>query len=196
MGNFIFRKNNPNQNNPKPDYFFKVIFLGEADTGRTSLLLRYTKDLFSIEKKEKNIRGDHFRKYLSVDKNKLVMINFWDSDPKSMVYYKGVNGVIFMYDITNRSTFDRLNYWFQAVGIEISGIRISKVLIGNKCDLEEKRMVSIEEGKELANKHNMLFFETSAKTKINLEKIFYSLSEEMITNYENRYIPPKPKRSS
>ena len=94
-------------------------------------------------------------------------------------YYKGANGILVVYDITNRSSFENLNSWL--IEIEKNGNKnVYKLLIGNKSDLEDQRKVSKEEGKEFAEINGMEFFETSAKENYQVQDAFIQLTRDVI----------------
>ena len=98
-------------------------------------------------------------------------------------YYRGGNGILVVYDITNRETFEKLNAWL--IDINNKGNKyMYKILIGNKCDLEELREVTYEEGKEFADINGMEFFETSAKTTKYVQEAFEKLASEILIIYE------------
>ena len=94
-------------------------------------------------------------------------------------YYKGANGILVVYDITERKSFDNLNSWL--IEIEKNGNKnVYKLLIGNKSDLEEQRQISKEEGKEFAEINGMEFFETSAKENFQVQEAFIQLTRDVI----------------
>ncbi len=94
-------------------------------------------------------------------------------------YYKGANGILVVYDITNKETFDGLNSWL--IEIEKNSSKdVYKLLIGNKNDLEEKRQITYDEGKEFASINGMEFFETSAKTSYKVQEAFELLTKDII----------------
>ena len=94
-------------------------------------------------------------------------------------YYKGANGILVVYDITNRRSFEGLNSWL--IEIEKNGNKnVYKLLIGNKSDLEDERKVSKEEGKEFAEINGMEFFETSAKEDYQVQDAFIQLTRDVI----------------
>ena len=96
-------------------------------------------------------------------------------------YYKGANGILVVYDITNRKSFENLNSWL--IEIEKNGNKnVYKLLIGNKSDLEDERKVSKEEGKEFAEINGMEFFETSAKEDYQVQDAFIQLTRDVIRN--------------
>ena len=94
-------------------------------------------------------------------------------------YYRGGNGVLVVYDITDRESFENLNSWL--IEIEKNANKnVYKLLIGNKSDLEEKRKVTFQEGKDFATSNGMQFIETSAKTASKVQEAFELLTQEII----------------
>ena len=94
-------------------------------------------------------------------------------------YYRGVNGVLVVYDITDRDSFDNLNFWL--IEIEKNANKnVYKLLIGNKCDLEDKRKVTYQEGKDFATSNGMQFIETSAKADTKVKDAFEMLTQKII----------------
>ena len=94
-------------------------------------------------------------------------------------YYRGGNGVLVVYDITDRDSFENLNSWL--IEIEKNANKnVYKLLIGNKSDLEEKRKVTYQEGKDFATSNGMQFIETSAKTASKVQEAFELLTQEII----------------
>ena len=105
-------------------------------------------------------------------------------------YYKGGNGILVVYDITNRESFSNLNSWL--IEIEKNGNKdVFKLLIGNKNDLESERKITYDEGKDFASINGMEFFETSAKTAYKVQEAFESLTRNIIRKDKN--LGKKPK---
>ena len=105
-------------------------------------------------------------------------------------YYKGANGILVVYDITNKESFEGLTEWL----IEIekkSSKDVYKLLIGNKNDLEDKRQISYEEGKEYASINGMEFFETSAKTADKIQDAFELLAKDIMRTVSKNKTAPK-----
>jgi len=105
-------------------------------------------------------------------------------------YYKGGNGILVVYDITNRESFSNLNSWL--IEIEKNGNKdVFKLLIGNKNDLENERKITYDEGKEFASINGMEFFETSAKTAYKVQEAFETLTRKIMRKDKN--LSKKPK---
>ena len=116
---------------------------------------------------------------------KKVKLQIWDTAGQERFknitasYYRGGNGVLVVYDITERESFENLNSWL--IEIEKNANKnIYKLLIGNKCDLEDKRKVTYQEGKDFAESNGMKFIETSAKTASKVQEAFELLTNEII----------------
>ena len=116
---------------------------------------------------------------------KKVKLQIWDTAGQERFknitasYYRGGNGVLVVYDITDRDSFDNLNSWL--IEIEKNANKnVYKLLIGNKCDLEDKRKVTYQEGKDFATSNGMQFIETSAKTDTKVKDAFEMLTQEII----------------
>ena len=97
------------------------------------------------------------------------------------LYYKGKNGILVVYDITNRQSFDDINFWLNEIK-EKANKNTVLLLVGNKCDLEDERKVSFQEGKDFADNNGIKFIETSAKTNQNVDEAFEILIDEVIKN--------------
>ena len=79
-------------------------------------------------------------------------------------YYKKCDGIIIVFDVSNKESFEKINYWVKAVHDNTdSNKKIKQVIIGNKIDLENERKVTKEEGEKMASSYSLKYFETSAK---------------------------------
>lgn len=115
---------------------------------------------------------------------KTIKLQIWDTAGQERFktitssYYKGAHGIIVTYDITDRDSFSAIQNWMAEVEKHASG-DISRILVGNKCDLESQRAVSFEEGQELADHYCIRFLETSAKDSKNVEQAFTLMTREV-----------------
>ena len=169
------------------DFLLKLIIVGDTLVGKSSLLSKYVDDLF-LEDIEPTIGVDFKVKTIKV-KEKCVKLDVWDTSGRERFhniiinYFRGSNGILLLYDITNKESFKNISKWIKINETSTSMENI-KVLVGNKCDLDDNRVVSEEEGKRLAKDYDMIFFEASAKTGKNINEIFYSLVTKIV-NLEN-----------
>ena len=167
----------------KYDYFFKLQILGEYGTGKTCLLLRFTDDTFTNNHLS-TIGVDFKTKVINLN-NSLFKINIWDTAGQERFKFNRLlqlhpHGYIFAYDITDQNSFQKVRNWIRRIEVN-SQTKIIKVLVGNKCDKSD-RVVTEEEGKNLADEFNMNYFETSAKTNQNVNEVFYFLTQEFYKN--------------
>ena len=174
----------------KNEETIKIIILGNSEVGKTSFLIRFTKNKFD-ETYLATIGIDYIYRIINIE-NKLYKLMFYDtageekykSIPKNHI--KNVQGIILMYDITNKKSFDSIIDWISDVK-EIKGENFPMILVGNKIDLNESREVTEEMGYELAEKNQIEFFETSNKDGTNiqeagLEIVYKILSETKVNN--------------
>ena len=94
--------------------------------------------------------------------------------------FRGVEGILFVYDVTNEESFNTLNGFMENVELVISHRHLPKILVGNKCDLENKRKITYERGAAFAKARNMSFYETSAVDMFNIEEIFVELVADIL----------------
>jgi Ras-related protein Rab-1A len=115
---------------------------------------------------------------------KTIKLQIWDTAGQERFktitssYYKGAHGIIVTYDITDRDSFAKVSEWMSEVD-KHANENISRILVGNKKDLEDKRDVPYAEGKELADHFNVKFLETSAKESMNVEDAFTNITREI-----------------
>jgi len=162
----------------------KILIIGESGVGKSSLLLRFTDDQFDPELAA-TIGVDFKVKVITIDGNK-VKLAIWDTAGQERFrtltpsYYRGGQGAILVYDVTSRESFQKIEDWLNELETYATNHDIKKILVGNKCDKEGERMVSREEGQKCARKYQMMFIESSAKTKEGVQTAFEELVEKII----------------
>ncbi len=170
------------------DYTFKIMMLGDASVGKTSLTMRYISGYF-MEDLKLTIGVDFYSKTTSF-KDKKVKLQIWDFGGEERFrfllsqYSKGANGAFFLYDITNQTSLDHLPDWTQVIREHAGEIPI--MLIGSKVDLHDFRAVSRDDGILAAKKYNLAsFVELSSKTGENVEKAFNVMTEILFEKYSH-----------
>ena len=171
-------------NNKDIELCLKILIIGDSQVGKTSLLLNYIDKIFpeehistiGVEYKEKFIKKDDFN----------IKLQVWDtagqerfrSITKSI--YRNTNGVLFVYDITNKESFANVKNWIKDT--ENIDKDIKGVILGNKIDLEDKRIITKEDLEEIGKKYKMPALEVSAKSGININESFDLLVDELFKN--------------
>jgi len=160
------------------DYMFKLLIIGNSSVGKTSFLFRYADDSFTSA--FVSTVGIDFKVKTVFRNDKRVKLQIWDTAGQeryrtiTTAYYRGAMGFILMYDITNEESFNSVQDWSTQIKT-YSWDNAQVTLAGNKCDMEDDRVVSAERGKQLAEQLSFEFFETSAKDNINVKQVFERL---------------------
>ncbi|EYU41594.1 hypothetical protein ABFS82_10G043700 [Erythranthe guttata] len=162
------------------DLSFKILLIGDSAVGKSSLLVSFISNL--VDDLSPTIGVDFKVKFLTAGGKKL-KLTIWDTAGQERFrtltssYYRGAHGIILVYDVTRRDTFTNLSdVWAKELDLYSTHEDCIKMLVGNKVDRENERVVSREEGMSLAKELGCLFFECSAKTRENVEKCFEELS--------------------
>jgi Ras-related protein Rab-13 len=170
------------------DLNYRIIILGEGSVGKSSLIRRFVYDNFEFNSPTTYGISDHSKK-IDIEDQK-VSLTILDTAGQERFrcivpsYFRGSHAAILVYDITDKKTFEKVPKWIKECK-DSGQHNISFVLIGNKSDLESKRQVTIKSGLDLAKNHNMLFFETSCKDSINVEKAFFELTRHLCSSKIN-----------
>jgi small GTP-binding protein len=164
----------------------KVVIIGDASVGKTSLILRYVNNSFSDNVKP-TIGCDYYDKDVTAN-GASVKLSIWDTAGQerfrglSASYYKKARCVILVFDITKKSTFDKIDFWRDEIA-NFADPDVLVFLVGNKIDLQDKRAVLKDDAINYAKKHNFaLYMETSAleNTEGQIEKLFTFVAERIL----------------
>ncbi|KAL7491056.1 hypothetical protein ACHAWT_000534 [Skeletonema menzelii] len=185
------RLNRPNNSimNPEYDYLFKLLLIGDSGVGKSSLLLRFADDTYT-ESYISTIGVDFKIRTIELD-GKTIKLQIWDTAGQERFrtitssYYRGAHGIIVVYDVTDNESFNNVKQWLHEID-RYACENVNKLLVGNKCDLEGKRVVSTEQGKEFADGLGIEFLETSAKTSTNVEQAFLTMASQIKARMKNQ----------
>ena len=181
------------------DIVYKVLLLGDSTVGKTCFLLRYCDKTFQ-DAHLSTIGLDYRVKTMTLKNKKNIKLQIWDTAGQDRFraitknYYKGANGIILIYDVTNLQTYENVKNQITKIRKE-NNPNVVIYLAGNKIDNpEEERAVKTEEGKEIADEYKLQFKETSAKDGINVNEVFQELVEKIDeVNSKLEVSKPEPK---
>ncbi len=168
------------------DYLFKILLIGDSGVGKSCILTRFADETFA-ESFISTIGVDFKIRTIEID-NKMIKLQIWDTAGQERFrtitssYYRGSHGVIIVFDVTNKISFNNVKMWLSEIDRHASP-SVNKLLIGNKIDLGNKREVSYDEGKDFADSMGMPYLETSAKSGDNVEQVFVKLASEIKTRF-------------
>eukprot|EP01121_Diplochlamys_sp_Union-15-3_P007375 TRINITY_DN1870_c0_g1_i1.p1 TRINITY_DN1870_c0_g1~~TRINITY_DN1870_c0_g1_i1.p1 ORF type:complete len:193 (-),score=51.70 TRINITY_DN1870_c0_g1_i1:37-615(-) len=171
---------------------YKIVVLGSGGVGKSALTVQFVQGIF-VEKYDPTIE-DSYRKMVEVD-GEQYMLEILDTAGTEQftamrdLYMKNGQGFVLAYSIIAQSTFNDLPEMKDQILRVKDTDSVPMVLVGNKCDLSDQRVITTEQGEALARKFNASFLEASAKTKINVEQIFYDLIRQI-----NKMTPPSSKK--
>ncbi|CAA7267697.1 unnamed protein product [Cyclocybe aegerita] len=157
----------------------QLLLIGDSGVGKSCLLLRFCDDAWTpsfittigIDFKIRTIELD----------GKRIKLQIWDTAGQerfrtiTTAYYRGAMGILLVYDVTDERSFNNIRTWHANIEQHASE-GVNKILIGNKSDWTDKRAVTEEQGRELANELGIKFMETSAKVNEGVEEAFFTLA--------------------
>ncbi|XP_034741633.1 ras-related protein Rab-33B isoform X1 [Etheostoma cragini] len=186
----VFGQNDTLERSSHPNYetvqapIFKIIVIGDSNVGKTCLTYRFCGGTF-LKNPEATIGVDFRERTLELD-GETIKLQIWDTAGqerfrKSMVehYYRSVHAVIFVYDVTSLSSFESIPEWIEECSRHCVGPLVPRIMVGNKCDLRDRREVPTTAAQCLADSYNFPLFETSAKEpaeKEHVDAIFLTLA--------------------
>ena len=165
-----------------PSYLFKIVTVGGAAVGKTSIILRYTTGKFR-EYYAPTLGADFAIKKMELNGNR-VKLQIWDLGSQDFLggvragFYPGSKGVLFMYDVTSKESFEELTKWKKEVDSHLKGYEC--LIVANKTDLKDERTVSKAEGKKIAKRFDGAYLEASVKLNENVNDSFSKMAEMVL----------------
>ena len=164
------------------EMMFKIVLVGDASVGKTNIMSKYLKNEFHEDSKA-TVGVEFGSKQFTVEGHQ-IKAQIWDTAGQerykaiTSAYYKGAKGAFVVYDITRKQSFESVDRWINDLKATADK-KLSIIIIGNKCDLEDQRQVTKEQGEEKAKNAEVAFMETSALSGENLEKAFEKMMNEV-----------------
>ena len=180
----------------REDYKLKVVIVGDSGVGKSNLIKRFTTNEFLANSKA-TVGVEFLSKSYKIN-DKIFKIEMWDTAGQeryksiTSAYYKGAKGALVVYDTTSAQSFENVDKWYNEIK-EKTGKDIKLILIGNKIDLAEQKVVNTDEALAKAKTWGIPLMETSAKSAVNVKEAFHDLLKEMylemnknLQNVENK----------
>jgi len=164
------------------DYFFKILLIGDSGVGKSCLLLRFADDSWT-DTHISTIGVDFKIKTLNID-GKTIKLQIWDTAGQERFrtitssYYRGAQGIILVYDCTDQESFSNVKQWMGEID-RYACENVNKLLVGNKTDLVNEKVVDQATAKAFADSMGIPFIETSAKNATNVEQCFLSMARDI-----------------
>jgi Ras-related protein Rab-1A len=166
---------------------FKIVTVGDSGVGKSCLLTRFVSDVYSDF--HLSTIGVDYKTVVTMVKGKLVKLLLWDTAGQERfsvvtgTYYRNADAFVIVYDATNRSSFDRIDYWLNQIKQNHEfGPETIKLLCANKSDLVQNVIVSEGEGREKAQQVGAVFVVASAKTSGNVDMAFLTVAQQLVEN--------------
>ena len=164
------------------EYEVKICLLGDVNVGKTSIASRFCKNSFN-ENYINTIGGAYQQQNIVLNNGTKMKLHIWDTSGqdrfRSMtnLYYRDAQVAILTYDVTNEQSLESLNYWLSELSDKVDQENMLLCLAGNKNDVDSsEKKVSTAKGKQFAEEHNMIFYETSAKTGAGVKELFQAIA--------------------
>ncbi|CAK7290582.1 ras-related protein Rab-37 isoform X2 [Vulpes vulpes] len=180
---------------PSYDVTGKVMLLGDSGVGKTCFLIQFKDGAFLSGNFIATVGIDFRNKVVTVDGVR-VKLQIWDTAGQERfrsvthAYYRDAQALLLLYDITNKSSFDNIRAWLTEIH-EYAQRDVVIMLLGNKADVSNERVIRSEDGETLAREYGVPFMETSAKTGMNVELAFLAIAKEL--KYRALWHPDGPR---
>lgn len=174
------------------DFILKILTIGDSGVGKTSIVLRYT-----VFYKQDNHFSHNFLSTIGVEcKSKIILagekrvrVQLWDTAGQERFrtitsnFYRGAHGVMIVFDVTDRNSFEMVSGWINEISNNCSE-QTFNVIVANKSDMKNHRVVSEQEGRKLAEEYQLYYFETSAKTGEGVNDMLDFVTAKILANIE------------
>ncbi|XP_075953282.1 ras-related protein Rab-8A-like [Anarhichas minor] len=181
------------------DYLFKLLLIGDSGVGKTCVLFRFSDDAFNSTFTA-TLGVDFKIRTIELD-GKKIKLQIWDTAGQerfrtiTTAYYRGATGIMLVYDIANEDSFENIKDWIRNIE-EHASSDVEKMVLGNKCEINDKRQVSKDRGEKLALEYGIKFMEISAKDNINVENAFLTLARDIKSKMDTKLEGNTPQGSS
>ena len=172
------------------DEKIQLIMIGESSVGKTSLIRRYTKNIFNLNHLETT--GLEFNSKEERINHKIIKVKIWDTAGQEIFhsltknFFRKADGIIIVFDVTNKESFDKIHDWVKSVHDNIDSYReMNIIIVGNKIDLDENREVTKEEGVKLSDYYDIPYFEASAKNSNGVRTFMMKIITDVVNNKVN-----------
>ena len=172
----------------------KLLTLGESYVGKTTLILNYMNPNIkttNLERLYPTIGVDYQKKSVTID-NRNINVEIWDTAGQEKFkkitsqYYYGADGIILIFDITNKKSFEKISFWIQDLSNKIDLDNTCLILIGNKTDLKDQRKVSVEEAQKYAAQYNIEYYEVSALKNVGIIEMMEFFIKKCYSNIKEK----------
>lgn len=183
--------------NASYDFLIKLLLIGDSGVGKSCILLRFSDDSFTSSFIT-TIGIDFKIKTIELD-GKKIKLQIWDTAGQerfrtiTTAYYRGAMGILLVYDVTDETSFQNIRNWIRNIE-QHAADNVDRILVGNKCDMHQEKVVETKRGQELADDYNISFFETSAKSNINVVESFTSIAQDIKKRLEANPTTPSPDK--
>ena len=160
-----------------------ILTLGDSDVGKTSFIKKFVRNTFDIDCSS-TIGNDTYSRVVKLD-GEIINVSFYDTAGQekyksiSLSLIRHADGILLIYDITKKSSYNNISQWMDSI-YENKGENFPLILIGNKCDLEKKRVITIEQGEKLGEHYGITFMETSNKDGTNIDEASKALIKKIL----------------
>ena len=171
------------------DITIKLLLIGNAYVGKTLIVQKFIDNTFS-KSTVSTIGVDLQSKVIDIN-GKTVKYLIWDTAGEDRMktmtysYYRGCHVILVVYDVTDRKSFQNVSTWVECID-KFAKTNVLRILVGNKTDLEDKRVISTDEGKQLAEQNGLKYYEISALTIKGLHEMFEDIAREYVEIYQQK----------